>query len=127
VAEELWPGWLSGPVTYHLTIGSANGSVLALNKMPFISLMNEGGEIDNVPSGNVGPYYATPWQLNPGYHTEAEAGFLSRGFISSSAWRDLILDSDPVSEIETIVFFDLAQSCTGVRLRIGVSNWYVSY
>ncbi|CEL60380.1 monovalent cation:H+ antiporter-2, CPA2 family [Rhizoctonia solani AG-1 IB] len=88
-------GWLSGPVTYHLTIGSANGSVLALNKMPFISLMNEGGEIDNVPSGNVGPYYATPWQLNPGYHTEAEAGFLSRGFISSSAWRDLILDSDP--------------------------------
>ncbi|KAH7332741.1 hypothetical protein B0J17DRAFT_677378 [Rhizoctonia solani] len=88
-------GFANGPHIYHFKARSADGSNLTLNDMPLIWLTDKGDNVDGKFNGAISPSYTAPWQLTPGYHTEAEAGWISRGFISSSIWRDLALNSDP--------------------------------
>ncbi|CAE6468180.1 unnamed protein product [Rhizoctonia solani] len=91
-SAESWP---PEPRIYHITTHSTDGSDLSLDYMPLVWLVEKGGNLNGTAAGGAGPYYTVPWKLNPGYHTEAEARLISRGFITSSMWRDLVLNSSP--------------------------------
>ncbi|CAE6481554.1 unnamed protein product [Rhizoctonia solani] len=88
-------GYVNGPHIYHIEVRSADESDLNLNDMPRIWLTDKRNDVDDKFNGAISPSYTIPWRLTPGYHTEAEAGWISRGFIASSIWRDIVLNSDP--------------------------------
>ncbi|CAE7182031.1 unnamed protein product [Rhizoctonia solani] len=86
-------GWNFKPYTYLITFNSSNKSPLAFEDMPLVWLANKYEMFHNETA--FPPYYSAPWRPLPGYHSELEAGLVSRGFISSPLMRDLVLNADP--------------------------------
>ncbi|CAE6462907.1 hypothetical protein ACGC1H_002141 [Rhizoctonia solani] len=85
--------WSFRPYTYFITANSSNQSPLAYEDMPFVWLANRKETLQG--KRVLSPFYSTPWRPLPGYHSELEAGLVSRGFISSPIMRDLVLNADP--------------------------------
>ncbi|KAH7332742.1 hypothetical protein B0J17DRAFT_677388 [Rhizoctonia solani] len=85
--------WDFKPISYRITATSSSQSTLMYEDMPIVWLANK-KEI-TLDKRVVPPFYSTPWRPLPGHHSEIEAGLVSRGFISSSIMRDLVLNRDP--------------------------------
>ncbi|CAE6481547.1 unnamed protein product [Rhizoctonia solani] len=85
--------WNFKPLSYLITANSSSQSPLKYEDMPLVWLSNK-KEI-TLDKKVVPPFYSTPWRPLPGHHSEIEAGLVSRGFMSSSMVRDLVLNKDP--------------------------------
>lgn len=58
------------------------------------SLNKEFGEQNKLKS--VVPWYTPSWQLKPGFHLDGETGFVTRRFVASTIFHDVILQREPV-------------------------------
>ncbi|KAH7337112.1 hypothetical protein B0J17DRAFT_629705 [Rhizoctonia solani] len=71
----------------------------------FITSDYDGSPPDDALFGRAAYLYMASWRLCPGYHIEAEAQLVTRHFITSSVFRDIIFSSDPrVIGVYTCIF-----------------------
>ncbi|KAH7337125.1 hypothetical protein B0J17DRAFT_629714 [Rhizoctonia solani] len=91
---------------YHIAIQSLRNSSLLSSDLSDIWFSNhlefpEG--VNQVPGyegvmKSATPLYTPNWSLIPGYHIEVEMGFITRRFIKSSMFEDLIFNREPVRQ-----------------------------
>ncbi|CUA69716.1 hypothetical protein RSOLAG22IIIB_08638 [Rhizoctonia solani] len=85
---------------YYITIQSLNGqdalSDFDLSDVWFSNLQEFRNSDMNLTSAT--PIYMPNWELVPGLHIAAELGLITRKFIKSSMFRDLIFNLEPIYE-----------------------------
>ncbi|CAE7146262.1 unnamed protein product, partial [Rhizoctonia solani] len=82
---------------FRFEIYSPAGSALIEADMPRIWLSNKEEEKDapfDQYNKRAARVYTPVWKLRPGFHVETEARLITRRFISSSIFRDIVLNSD---------------------------------
>ncbi|KAF8600247.1 hypothetical protein BDV93DRAFT_608784 [Ceratobasidium sp. AG-I] len=65
------------------------------NKLDSFGRSFDGRVDESQAMKSVTPWFTPSWQLQPGFHLNAEAGFITRQFVSSSIFQDVILQQDP--------------------------------
>lgn len=63
------------------------------------TIRNEDASMPSMVNG-AAPLYLPAWNLRPGFHLEGDIKLLTRRVITSSVWRDLLMNMEPVSYTE---------------------------
>ncbi|CUA68284.1 hypothetical protein RSOLAG22IIIB_07812 [Rhizoctonia solani] len=131
---------------FHIEVRSLTSSALTEAGMPRIWLSNKKEEdtasFEQYDRSTV-RVYSPIWKLRPGFHLEAEARLITRRFISSSVFRDIVLYSDPkyaqkslypitetgrsgLTDSTGVINFTQATSIIRATLSPGFENYYRS-
>lgn len=83
------------------------GETLRLTDLPHIWISNKAdtfhglnGWSEKQPIERLAPWFTPSWQLRPGFHFEANAELITRWFITSSIFNDVVLQRKAVSFLD---------------------------
>ncbi|KAF8600245.1 hypothetical protein BDV93DRAFT_588464 [Ceratobasidium sp. AG-I] len=65
------------------------------NKLDTFNRSSEAGSNESQVMKSVVPWRSPSWRLRPGFHLSADAGFVTRRFVTSSIFHDVILQKEP--------------------------------
>ncbi|KAF8592827.1 hypothetical protein BDV93DRAFT_517058 [Ceratobasidium sp. AG-I] len=82
------------------------------NKLDTFNRSLELGENESYAVNSAVPWLSPSWRLRPGFHLSADARFVTRRFVTSSIFHDVILQKEPIYQemamypISTILFLE---------------------